>query len=198
MDKKTIDTYNKIAIDYDDETVGFWDNFPKTFLNKFIELSGHKIIDVGSGPGRDGLLLQETGKEVVCVDASEVMVKISTTRGLRSVLAEFDNLPFENNSFDGVWSYTALLHVPKKSVDTPLKEISRVLKPFGIFALGLIEGETEEYKESSGVNLPRWFSFYQKDEVINLVEKHGFELVYFEIFKPRSKNYLNFIFRKKS
>ncbi len=198
MDKKTIDTYNKIAIDYDDETVGFWDNFPKTFLNKFIELSGHKIIDVGSGPGRDGLLLQETGKEVVCVDASEVMVKISTTRGLRSVLAEFDNLPFENNSFDGVWSYTSLLHVPKKSVDTPLKEISRVLKPFGIFALGLIEGETEEYKESSGVDLPRWFSFYQKDEVINLVEKHGFELVYFEIFKPRSKNYLNFIFRKKS
>jgi len=26
--------------------------------------------------------------------------------------------------------------------------------------------------------------------------EYGFELVYFETFKPHSKNYLNFIFRK--
>lgn len=196
MDQQTIDTYNKMAKEYDDETADFWDSFPQTFLDKFTEFSGKKIIDVGSGPGRDGLLLQQAGKEVVCVDASESMVKLSSDRGQQSVLAGFDNLPFENESFDGVWSYTALLHVPKKSVNIPLEEISRVLKPSGIFTLGLIEGNTEEYKESSGVDLPRWFSFYQKDEIIDLCKKHGFELVYFETFKPRSKNYLNFIFKK--
>ncbi|HAS80955.1 MAG: hypothetical protein UR25_C0003G0118 [Candidatus Nomurabacteria bacterium GW2011_GWE1_32_28] len=197
MDKQTIDTYNKMAKEYDNETVDFWDRFPRTFLDKFVELSGRKIIDVGSGPGRDALLLQQTGKEVVCIDASEAMVKLSSERGLHSVLAGFDNLPFENDSFDGVWSYTALLHIPKKSIDVPLKEIYRVLKPSGIFALGLIEGDVEEYKESSGVGMPRWFSFYQKEEIEILCKKHGFELVYFETFKPRSKNYLNFIFQKK-
>lgn len=197
MDKQTIDTYNKMAKEYDDETIDFWDQFPRTFINKFVEHSGNKIVDVGSGPGRDGLLLQQAGKEVVCVDASEAMVKLSSERGLKSVLARFDNLPFKNNSFDGVWSYTALLHIPKKSISTPLKEISRVIKPSGIFALGLIEGNTEEYKESSGVDMPRWFSFYQKDEVENICKEHGFELVYFETFKPRSKNYLNFIFQKQ-
>ena len=196
MDQQTIDTYNKMAKEYDDETVDFWEHFPRTFLNKFIELSGEKIVDVGSGPGRDGLLLQHAGKEIICVDASEAMVKFSSERGLESVLAEFDNLPFENESFDGIWSYTALLHIPKKYIRTSLEEISRVLKPSGIFALGLIEGETEEYKESSGVDMPRWFSFYQKDEVIDLCRKYGFELIYFETFKPRSTNYLNFIFRK--
>jgi len=196
MDKQTINTYNKMAKEYDDETVDFWDRFPRTFLDKFIELSGNKIVDVGSGPGRDGLLIQQSGKEVVCVDASEAMVKLSSERGLESILAEFNNLPFENESFDGVWSYTALLHTPKKSIDTPLQEIFRILKPSGIFALGLIEGDTEEYKESSGVDLPRWFSFYEKDEVEIICKKHGFEPVYFETFKPGSKNYLNFIFRK--
>ncbi len=196
MDQRTIDTYNKMAKEYDDKTVDFWDQFPRTFLNKFTELSGRKIVDVGSGPGRDGLLLQQVGKEVVCVDASEAMIKLSSEIGLESILAEFNNLPFENESFDGVWSYTALLHIPKKSIDTPVKEISRVLKPSGIFALGLIEGDTEEYKESLGVGMPRWFSLYQKDEVENICKGHGFELVYFETFKPRSKNYLNFIFQK--
>ncbi len=196
MDQQTIDTYNKMAKEYDDETIDFWERFPRAFLDKFIELSGKKIIDAGSGPGRDGLLLQQSGKEVFCVDASEAMVKLSSERGLKSILAGFDSLPFENESFDGVWSYTALLHIPKKSFTISLKEISRVLNYSGIFALGLIEGDTEEYKESSGIDMPRWFSFYQKDEVVGLCKNHGFELVYFETFKPRSKNYLNFIFRK--
>jgi hypothetical protein len=79
---------------------------------------------------------------------------------------------------------------------TPLNEISRVLTPAGIFALGLIEGDTEEYKVSSGVGAPRWFSFYQRDEVEDMCREHGFGLVYFETFKPGSKNYLNFIFRR--
>lgn len=196
MDKQTIDTYNKMAKDYDDETVDFWDRFPRTFIDKFVELSGEKIIDVGSGPGRDGLLLQQAGKEVVCIDASESMIKLSSERGLKSILAEFNNLPFEDNFFDGVWSYTALLHIPKKSIKSPLNEISRVLKKSGIFALGLIEGDGEYYKESSGVGMPRLFSFYQKEEIVSLCKEHGFELVYFESFKPGSKNYLNFIFQK--
>lgn len=196
MDQRTIDTYNKTAKEYDDETADFWNLFPRTFIDKFVELSGSRIIDVGSGPGRDGLMFKQAGKEVVCVDASEAMVKLSSERGLESILAEFDHLPFQDGSFDGAWSYTALLHVPKKSMDTPLKEISRVLKPSGVFALGLIEGDTEEYKENSGVGMPRWFSFYRKDEVVDLCGRHGFKLVYFETFKPRLKNYLNFIFQK--
>lgn len=196
MDAQTVDTYNKMAKAYDDETADFWTQFPRSFLDKFMELSGRKILDVGSGPGRDGLLLQQAGKEVLCVDASEAMVQLSSERGLQSILGTFDALPFESGAFDGVWSYTTLLHTPKASVHQPLAEISRVLKSAGIFGLGLIEGDTEEYKESSGVDMPRWFSFYQKDEVVELCATHNFELVYFETFKPRSKNYLHFIFRK--
>ncbi len=180
---------------YDDRTVDFWKSFLRTFLDKFIELSGKKIMDVGSGPGRDGLLLQQAGKEVICVEASEAMIKLSYEKGLTSILADFDSLPFENKSFDGVWSYTALLHIPKKSIDTPLTEISRVLKSSGIFALGLIEGDSEKYEEGSGVDMPRWFSLYQKDEVIDLCREHGFELVYFKEFKPGSKKLLNFVFQ---
>lgn len=196
MDHQTIDTYNKTAQEYDNETIDFWERFPRTFINKFTESSGNKIANIGSGPGRDGLLIQATGKEVICIDASESMIKLSSERGLQSILGEFDNLPFQNESFDGVWSYTSLLHIPKKSIDISLKEICRILKSSGIFALGLIEGDSEEYKQSSGISIPRWFSFYKKQEVIDICKKHGFEFIYFEEFKPRTKNYLNFIFKK--
>jgi ubiquinone/menaquinone biosynthesis C-methylase UbiE len=125
------------------------------------------------------------------------MIKLSKERGLESIVGDFNNLPFENKSFDGVWAYTSLLHVPKSKVEKPLAEIKRVLKTDGIFGLGLIEGDTELYRESSGVGKPRWFSFYKKEEIEKLLSEFGFEILYFEEFKPGSKNYLNFISRKK-
>ena len=196
MDQQTINTYNQLAREYDEETADFWDRFPRTIFDKFIGLSKGKVLDVGSGPGRDGLILQKAGLNVICLDASEAMVKISTERGLHSVIGDFNNLSFEDESFDGVWAYTSLLHVPKSQIDRSLSEIRRVMKPHGIFGLGLIEGENELYRESSGVGKPRWFSFYKKEEVEKLLSEHSFEVLYFEEFKPNSKKYLNFISRK--
>jgi len=42
----------------------------------------------------------------------------------------------------------------------------------------------------------RWFSFYQKGELEDILRKNNFEIVYFEQFKPKTKNYLNFVCRK--
>lgn len=178
MDQQTINTYNRLAKEYDAKTSDFWDRFPRTIFDKFIELSKGKILDVGSGPGRDGLILQKAGLDVTCLDASEAMIELSRQRGLHSVLGDFNQLPFKNKSFDGVWAYTSLLHVPKSRVVNSFSEIQRVLKPCGIFGLGLIEGDAESYRESSGVGQPRWFSFYKKEEVESLLAKYGFEVIY--------------------
>ncbi|MBI4138422.1 MAG: class I SAM-dependent methyltransferase [Candidatus Wildermuthbacteria bacterium] len=197
MDEKTIQTYNQMAKEYDDETIDFWQKFPRTFFDKFAALVKGKVLDVGSGPGRDGLLLQERGLEVICLDASEAMVNLCKEKGLQSVVGDFISMPFEDNSFNGAWAYTSLLHVSKADISRALNEIRRVLKDGGIFGLGMIEGDTEEYRESAGVNMPRWFSFYRKEELEKLLENHGFRVLYFEELKPRAKNYLHFITQKQ-
>ncbi len=198
MDKKTIDTYNELAKEYDEETIDFWERFPRTFLDKFIASvkKGGKVLDVGSGPGRDGLLLKEAGFDVTCLDASAAMIELSKQKGLESVLGDFNELPFEDGTFDGVWAYTSLLHVPKSEVEKPLREIRRVLKFSGIFSLGLMEGDKELYRESSGVKKERWFSFYTKEEIEQLLDRNGFEVIYFEKFNT-GKDYLNYVSRKK-
>lgn len=196
MDEKTIATYNQLAQAYDEETVDFWKTFPRSFIQAFANASGPNVLDIGSGPGRDARLLQNAGKNVVCLDASQTMIDICQARGLTTVLADFNHLPFDDASFDGAWAYTSLVHIPKAEIDTPLKEIHRILKPNGIFAIGNHEGDFEGYKESSHVPLPRWFSYYQKDELVNIVTKHDFSLVHFETFQPESKTYLNLIFKK--
>lgn len=196
MDKVTVDTYNRTAQEYDIETANFWDLFPRTIIDTFADMVRGRVLDVGSGPGRDGVLLKEKGLDVVCLDASEAMTAFSTSRGLESVVGDFCALPFPDATFGGAWAYTALLHVPKTEVGTALSEINRVLAKGGVFGLGLIEGDDELYRESSGVNLSRWFSYYRKDEIEKLLRAHGFTVVHFEQFKPASKNYLNFISQK--
>lgn len=198
MDNKTIKTYSNLATDYDQETKDFWERFPNTIIDAFVKAlpNGGRILDVGSGPGRDALILKESGLDVLCLDASEAMVSMCREKKLEAIVGDFLDLPFGNEKFDGVWAYTSLLHVKKIEIDKALKEIYRVLKPSGTFGLGIIEGDKELYRESSGMNMERWFSFYTKKEIENLLEKHSFKIIFFNEFMPKSKKYLNFIAQK--
>lgn len=199
MDEKTIQTYNLMAKEYDEETSGFWRDFPSQIIDKFCKyLNGEgSVLDIGSGPGRDGLILQQKGLDVFCLDASESMIDLCKEKGLESVVGDFNNMQFSDRKFDGVWAYTSLLHVPKESIEKTMSEIVRVLKNGGILGLGLIEGDFNDYRNSSGIDKPRWFSFYTKEEVESLLEKFNFEILYFDEFKPASKNYLNFVAQLK-
>ncbi len=213
MDPLTIDTYNKMAGTYDDETVDFWDRFPRDFITRFADLvkeartntdstttprlTHPTILDIGSGPGRDALLLQDLHLDVTCLDASTAMIERCQAKGLTSILGDFMHLPFDPNTFDGIWAYTSLLHVKKADIGVALKEIHRVLKPDGIFGLGLIEGTEELHRPSSEMQLMRWFSFYTKEEIESLLAAHGFIILHFDTIKPGSRHYLHFIARKK-
>lgn len=197
MDRTTIDTYNLLAKEYDEETAGFWKSFPQAFIDAFAgEVPNGRVLNVGSGPGRDGVMLQAKGLDVLCLDASSAMVELSTERGLPSMLGDFMELPFDAGSFEGVWAYTSLLHIPKAESSRALAEIQRVLTPGGVLGLGLIEGNAEEYKESSGMNQPRLFSYYTKEEIETLLQASGFEPFYFDTFQPKSKKYLHFLARR--
>ena len=196
MDERTVRAYDKLAKEYDEETADFWDKFPQDFLREFAKLARGRVLNVGSGPGRDGLLLKELGLEVVCLDASRAMVKMCEARGLKAVQGDMNELSFEAGSFDGVWAYTSLLHAKKSEVGKAMNEISRVLKDGGVLGLGLIEGEAEGYRQSSGMEMSRWFSFYTGPEAAGLLSRNGFEILAEDHFQPGSKKYLNFIARK--
>jgi len=102
-DEATVLTYDQYAEVYDAEVVEFWDRFPKTFLNRFRELlPGTQVLDVGSGSGRDALLLKSLGLEITCVDASKSMVEITKKLGFDTHLADFSEISFADCAFHGI------------------------------------------------------------------------------------------------
>ena len=197
-DKRTIAAYEKYAQVYDEEVKDFWENFPTEFINEFSAgLPGNRVLSLGSGSGRDALLLRNCGLEVICVDASKKMVDITSSLGFESVCATFTDFDYGSESFDGIWAYTSLIHVPKLEAKKIIKRICAALRTDGLFVFGAIEGKTAGMIERD--TMPgslRFFKLYERDELRRLIESCGFDFVYECDYQPNTKTYLNQIYRR--
>lgn len=197
---KTIKAYNKWAKLYDKEVADFWQNFPQKTIAKFVScLNGKKVLNLGSGSGRDALILKKAGFEVICFDASQKMIDTTRKLGFKSVKGDFRHLKFKPYSFDGVWAYTSLLHVKKSELKSILKNIHSILKTKGVFFIGMIEGDFNGMLQREGwMGSDRYFRFYKAKELSGLIQKSGFKLIFQSKYKPHSKTYINQLYTKIS
>ena len=196
MDKRTIDSYNAKAQEYADETLPFWnDHHQRRVLENFAACipAGGSVLNVGSGPGYEGVILRDLGLNVVCVDASDTMIDLSRSHQLESVLGDLLELPFDESEFDGVWAYTSLLHVPRSDYATALQEATRVLKPDGVLGLGMIAGNGQEYRDSMGAAHERLFSYFEPHELESSLKKAGYEIAYSTSHTPKKRTFLSYI-----
>jgi ubiquinone/menaquinone biosynthesis C-methylase UbiE len=96
---------------------------------------GKKVLEIGVGLGSDHQRFAEGGAVLYGVDLTERAVEHTRRRlalfGLHSDLrvADAENLPFHDNSFDIVYSYGVLHHTPDTA--EAVNEVFRVLKPGG-------------------------------------------------------------------
>jgi sarcosine/dimethylglycine N-methyltransferase len=97
-----------------------------------------RVLDVGSGYGGAARFLAKTyGCRVTCLNLSEVENERNRTlnreQGLDHLIevvdGSFEDLPFEDNSYDVIWSQDAFLHSGDRS--RVLEEVARVLRPGG-------------------------------------------------------------------
>jgi ubiquinone/menaquinone biosynthesis C-methylase UbiE len=104
-------------------------------LMEFGKFRGKRLLEVGCGLGTDLLQFARGGALVTGIDLTPASIEMVRRRftlegipGLAQV-ADAEHLPFEDNSFDVVYSFGVLHHTPdtQKAVD----EVFRVLKPGG-------------------------------------------------------------------
>lgn len=127
--------YARYAAIYD-EKQDYWDSFEKQFLKPYIEQAkGKNVLDAGAGTGRISLKLLSEGATVTALDISPQMLSRLNAKsgGIETVEGDMENMPFEDDSFDMVFSSLAMVHL--KKIDRFMDECYRVLKDDGLFIL---------------------------------------------------------------
>lgn len=101
---------------------------------------GTRVLDIGGGYGGVArYLAAQFGVHVTSLNLSEVQNerarRMTAERGLNDLVmivdGDFENIPYDSDSFDLIWSQDALLHSGNRA--RVMAEAARVLKPGGTF-----------------------------------------------------------------
>lgn len=177
--KKTIATYDRIAEDY---THRWHDrSVIAPAVASFVALlpPAATVLDVGCGPGFDCALLREHNLRALGLDLSWGMLQVAQSRypGLYAQ-ADMRRLPLRCSGINGIWCNAALLHLSRQDAARALYEFRRVLAPGGVLYLAVKEGQGERQRNDGyGPDAPRYFTYWQDDELDRVLRESGFALL---------------------
>ncbi len=106
-----------------------------------------RILDAGSGSGRDALAFRLSGHNVAAFDASPAMV--AATQAHASVptrLMQFEDYAWEH-PFEGIWACASLLHVAEADLAGVIDRLAAHLVPGGALYLSFKRGTGERMKD---------------------------------------------------
>lgn len=149
-------------------------------LRRYLDLTdGERVLDVGSGKGALCGSLSRQGHPVVGVEPSLSALRIAKRYAAPTshfVLGEGERLGLADAQFDRAVSVCVLEHTRDDAA--VLREVSRVMKPGGIFALSvdsLSSPHVSEAFRSDHVREYRCNQLYDTARIRALLEAAGFE-----------------------
>lgn len=99
------------------------------------DLRGQNVLEIGCGMGLHSLELARRGASLHAIDITDTAIEMTRARmkefgiGAEIRLADAEALPYENETFDFVWSWGVIHHSARTT--RIIREIARVLKPNG-------------------------------------------------------------------
>lgn len=163
----TLNFYNSNSDIYINNTIKYDNSFAvNRFINQ-LDLNSN-ILEVGFGSGRDTLSLYKAGyKNITAIDFSQAFVDNLKEQKLNIEVECADILNYElTKKFDAIFCHASLLHLSKNDFKLVLNKLTSGLSENGklFFNLKLGNGESLD-------NQQRFFSYWQPQEIINLIPK---------------------------
>jgi SAM-dependent methyltransferase len=142
------------------------------FISTYVP-PGARLLEVGTGPGRDAGAFVAAGLATFGVDLSHEFAVFAAKTGAAMTNATARALPFRDGSFDVVWSMSTLMHIPDSAIEASLGELRRVLRPVGVAAIGVWGGRDVEQRLAGNYEPPRYFCRRSDDRWRSLLAAIG-------------------------
>ena len=101
--------------------------------------AGARVLEIGSGPGRDALALEAAGLAVRRTDVTPGFVELLRAQGHRGRPARPAHRrpadPADPRQYDAVWANACLLHVAREDLPVVLSRLAAATRPGGLLQL---------------------------------------------------------------
>lgn len=179
--KKTVkEGYNAIADRYLTERTR--DSEDVRLLDEFIERlpENAKVLDAGCGAGVPISQMLSERFDVTGVDFSEAQIKLAEKNVPKAkfLCRDMTSLDFREDTFDGICSYYAIIHIPREEHEPLLEYFYRILRPggFALLCLGaehLVDDIDENY-----LGTRMYWSHYDIDTYLKMLKDCSFSVIW--------------------
>ncbi len=172
--------YNEIAQQYLDERNE--ELAEMKLIPDFIALipQGGKILDAGCGGGYPFTKLLSENFDVLGVDISEKQIELARKIAPKANFQCLDmtQLSFPDEYFNGIFSYYAIIHIPREEHFDLLVNFYRMLKPNGVALLTFHSKDDPGSYYDDFFDTNMFWSGFAAEKNIQMTKKAGFEIIW--------------------
>ena len=174
------DGYNAIANQYletrtkKSSDVALLDNFSKHLP------ADAKVLDAGCGAGVPVAKILSERFDVTCVDFSEKQIELARMNvpGATFLCQDMTQLDFPAQSFDGICSFYAIIHIPREEHRGLLENFYRMLKRGGVALLCLGAEDLLDDIEEDFHGSRMYWSHYDEVTYESMLTEIGFDIIF--------------------
>lgn len=149
-DQDTVRSYDAVAAEYAAEAAAM-PEWVATEIDVFVTALGGsgRVLEIGSGGGRDALALEKRGISVRRTDVSTGFVELLRASGFEADLLDplIDDLAEPQRPgtlYDGIWACACLIHVTREDFGTVLGRLAKATRTGGWLHASVREGDGED------------------------------------------------------
>jgi SAM-dependent methyltransferase len=162
-DKETVKSYEASAAEYAAEAAAMPEWVAAEIDAFVVALGGEgRILEIGSGGGRDARELERRGLNVRCTDVALAFVDLLRADGLEAdrldpLTDDLTDPQHPDTPYDGVWSCACLFHVVRDDLVTVLHRLGKATRSGGRIHASFKAGDGEKRSASgTGVAFRRY------------------------------------------
>lgn len=180
-DRSTVRSYDAIAAEYAAEAAAM-PRWVATEIDAFVKALGGsgRVLEIGSGGGRDALEFEARGISVRRTDVSQGFVDLLREGGFEADLLDplTDDLADPQRPgapYDGVWACACLIHVAREDLGTVLRRLAEATRPGGPLHVSVRDGDGEDVSTHGGAEASRRYveTYWREPALRSVVEDAG-------------------------
>ena len=166
---ETLNAYEGYASQYVDRT----SNARSPLVDDLIGLTaaGDRVLELGTGPGRDAVALEAAGLIVDRTDGAAAFVDRLNAAGHAARVLNLDAGDFDG-PYDAIFANAVLLHVPRARLTGVLEVARRATRLGGVLVASFKNGDGEGWSDQK-LDARRHFTYWREDALQFVVRDAG-------------------------